>query len=190
MIEKNRKLIDDSGAKTLVTSCPICYKVFAKEYNLNIRVVHHTQYLLELADNHKIKLEKLAGEAVYHDPCELSRDIRIYDEPRTLLNKMLELKSGEFEKENTLCCGNSLANFSSGSDVRLSVAKDAYHKLNADSAQYLVTSCPMCKKAFEKVSDVPVKDIAEMVSKSIQMNNHPVKTKSRMKDHPVEAVFD
>ena len=30
MIEKNRKLIVESGAKTLVTSCPICYKVFAK----------------------------------------------------------------------------------------------------------------------------------------------------------------
>jgi Fe-S oxidoreductase len=190
MIEKNRRMIIDSGAKTMVTSCPICYKIFAKEYNLNIRIMHHTQYLLELADSRQIKLEPIAGNAVYHDPCELSRDIRIYDEPRKLLNKMLSIIPGEYEKDNTLCCGNSVANFSAGNDVRLAVTRDAYQKLNASKAQYLVTSCPMCKKAFEKVSDIPVKDIAEMVSRSILKNQqHNAIIASRKKGHPVEAAL-
>jgi|WetSurSiteA1Bulk_404760.scaffolds.fasta_scaffold00814_3 Fe-S oxidoreductase len=176
MIEKNRSLMLESGAKTLVTSCPICYKVFAKEYNLDIRILHHTEYLLELANTRKIKLESLAGTAVYHDPCELSRDIRIYKEPRMLLGKIMKLAgTGEFEKDNTLCCGNSLANFSASNEVRLSVARDAVEKLTAGGAQYLVTSCPMCKKAFEKVSDVPVTDIAELVSKALHKHQaHPV----------------
>jgi Fe-S oxidoreductase len=190
MIEKNRRMIVESGAKTLVTSCPICFKVFAREYNLNIRVMHHTQYLLELANTRKIRLEPIANTAVYHDPCELSRDIRIYDEPRNLLNKVVTLIPGEFEKDDTLCCGNSLANFSATNDVRLSVAKDACHKLNESKAQYLVTSCPMCKKSFEKISAVPVKDIAEMVSQSMHNSQLHTISATRKKSQPAEAMID
>jgi Fe-S oxidoreductase len=190
MIEKNRRIIHESGAATLVTSCPICYKVFSQEYNLNIRVIHHTQYLLELAKMKKITLHHVAGSVVYHDPCELSRDVRIYDEPRELLNKMAHVIPSEYEKDNSLCCGNSLANFSSGNDVRLNITKDAYEKMRAPDAQYLVTSCPMCKKAFEKVSGVPVKDIAEIVSRSVQRNQHHLSAPLKKKEKPAEAMID
>jgi Fe-S oxidoreductase len=190
MIEKNRRIINESGASTLVTSCPICYKVFSKDYNLKIRVVHHTQYLLELAKLKKITLQPVAGSVVYHDPCELSRDVRIYDEPRELLNKMTHVMSSDHEKDNALCCGNSLANFSSGNDLRLKISKDAYEKISVPEAQYLVTSCPMCKKAFEKVSEVPVKDIAELVSRSVQRNQHHVSAPLKKKEKPAEAMID
>ncbi len=188
MIEKNRRIIMESGAKTLVTSCPICYKVFAKEYNLNLRVMHHTQYLLELANQRKIRLKPVAVNAVYHDPCELSRDLRVFDEPRQLINKMMKLTSSEFERDNTLCCGSSLANFSASNEVRQSVAKDAFQKLTSQGAQYLVTSCPMCKKAFEKVSDIPVKDIAEMVLKSLHKHQQHPAIASRKKE-PSSALM-
>jgi len=189
MIEKNRRIIFESGAKTLITSCPICYKVFAKEYNLNIRIMHHTQYLLELANARLIRLEPLAGNAVYHDPCELSRDIRIYEEPRKLISKMVKLIPGDYEKDNTLCCGNSLANFSAANEIRLSVARDAFEKLTAQGAQYLVTSCPMCKKAFEKVADVPVKDIAELVSRSMHKDQPHTITANRKKEPSAALVI-
>jgi Fe-S oxidoreductase len=167
MVQKNKKLILDSGASTLVTSCPICFKIFTREYDLNIRVMHHSQYLLELEETNKIHLKPMHATAVYHDPCELSRDIRVYEEPRKLLGGIVSLVQPEFEKENSLCCGSSLANFTAGEDIRRKVAGDAYKKINPNKAQYLVTSCPLCKKAFEKVSDVPVRDIAELVSRSI-----------------------
>jgi Fe-S oxidoreductase len=104
MMENNRKLIRESGATTLVTSCPICYKVFSQNYNLNVRVMHHSQYLLELAEKNQIHLDPLHENAIYHDPCELSRDIRVYDEPRALLGKMVNIIPTAFEKDNTLCC--------------------------------------------------------------------------------------
>jgi Fe-S oxidoreductase len=188
MIEKNRRIILESGAKTLVTSCPICYKVFVKDYDMNIRIVHHTQYLLELAGNSRIKFGAMAGSAVYHDPCELSRDLQLYDEPRKLLRKIIKLVPGGFEKNNTLCCGNSLANFSAGNDTRLAVARDAYQKLTAGGTNYLVTSCPMCKKAFEKVSTVPVKDIAELVSRAVQKDHSGITAVNRKKE-PVDALI-
>jgi Fe-S oxidoreductase len=169
MIEKNSKLIRESGAGILVTSCPICYKVFAKDYNLNIKVMHHSQYLLELVNKRQLMLGSLPDSAVYHDPCELSRDIRVFDEPRKLLGKIVNIVPTQYERDNSLCCGNSLANFSASNEARLSVTKDAYAKLNAANAQLMVTSCPMCKKAFEKVSEVPVRDIAEIVSKAVHL---------------------
>lgn len=170
MIEKNRQLIRESGASILVTSCPICYKVFSKDYNLNIKVLHHTQYLLELAEKKQIILNQLYESAVYHDPCELSRDLRVYNEPRALISKIAGLVPSAYEKDNALCCGNSLANFFASNEVRLAITRDAYEKLKAGDAQVLVTSCPMCRKAFEKVSGVPVKDIAELVVRSMQKN--------------------
>jgi Fe-S oxidoreductase len=176
LMKKNRKLILDSGATTLVTSCPICFKIFSREYDLNIRVLHHSQYLLELNEKRRIHLKSMKASAVYHDPCELSRDIRVYDEPRKLLGGIVSLVQPEFEKENTLCCGSSLANFTASDDIRRKIAANAYEKINPDGAEYMVTSCPLCKKAFEKVSDVPVRDIAEMVSRSMAMpgSNEPV----------------
>jgi len=188
MIENNRRMILDSGATTLVTSCPICYKIFAKEYHLPVKVVHHTQYLLELVEKNKIVLNSSSNSMVYHDPCELSRDLRIYDEPRRLLAGIGTLISGEYEKDNTLCCGNSLANFSSGNDVRLAVALDACKKLVMENARYLVTSCPMCKKSFEKVSEIPVRDIAEMVSLSMQKNQQCAVVQHKKKRHRATVI--
>jgi len=188
MMEKNRKIILESGASTLVTSCPICYKVFSKEYNLPIKVVHHTQYLLELAESHKITLQAASSKVVYHDPCELSRDLKIYDEPRKLLARVSDLSTGEFEKDNTLCCGNSLANFSSGNDTRNAVARDAYEKLVDPDVDYLVTSCPMCKKSFEKVSEIPVRDIAEMVSRSMKKNHQREAAQQKKGKHAASVI--
>jgi Fe-S oxidoreductase len=184
LMEKNRRLIRESGAKTLVTSCPICYKMFVREYDLNITVLHHSQYLLELESAKKIALKPLNARAVYHDPCELSRDIRIHDEPRSLLKNFVTLVQPEFEKDNTLCCGNSLANFSASQEVRMKLARDAWQRMNPGNAGYLVTSCPACKKAFERVSDVPVKDIAEMVLQSMKQPEH-----REMHNRQKKAVF-
>lgn len=168
MKEANRKLIEASGARTLVTSCPICYKMFLQEYQLNIRVVHHTEYLMELTTQQKIRPQHLNASAVYHDPCELSREIRIYEEPRKMLDNVVFLNKAGYEKDETLCCGSSLANISADNGVRMKVAADAYRKINDRNADYFVTSCPMCKKAFERVSDIPVRDLAEIVSSALQ----------------------
>ncbi len=103
---------------------------------------------------------------------------------------MVSLVQPEYEKDNTLCCGNSLANISASNEVRLKVTRDAYRRINPHSAQYLVTSCPMCKKAFERVSDVPVHDVAEMVSKAMQKRTRKVPAKKPQKAIYPSLVMD
>ncbi len=50
LINYNSQLIWKSGAQTLVTSCPICYKVFKESYYLDVEVLHHTQFIKNLID--------------------------------------------------------------------------------------------------------------------------------------------
>lgn len=187
IVEKNRRLILESGASTLVTSCPICFKIFSREYDLPVNVLHHSQYLLSLIERKKITLRSSSTRVVYHDPCELSRDIRVYDEPRKVLSHISVMVNNEYEKDNTLCCGSSLANLSSDNEVRKAIAGDAYEKLTSNNAQVLVTSCPMCKKSFEKVSEIPVRDIAEQVNLSMLRNRHAVSQSKREKHRATVA---
>lgn len=163
IIESNTKAIRESHAKRLVTSCPICYKVFTQDYDLGIEVLHHSQFINELLNTNKIQVSSLCLQAVYHDPCELSRDIRIYDEPRDVLQKMVNLVPAAYEKDNSLCCGGSLANLSISIEKRMEITRDACDRLTAGNPSILVTSCPQCKKTFEKAAGIPVKDIAEIV---------------------------
>lgn len=106
IIEKNRQIIIESGADTLVLSCPICYKVFREEYKLKgVRVLHHTEYFKELIDNKKIQLSHAQTKYVFHDPCELGRGSCIYEEPRYVLAKAGTVVPASFERKESLCCG-------------------------------------------------------------------------------------
>lgn len=163
-IESMRK----SGAKTLVTSCPICYKVFKQDYKLEMEVVHHSQYILGLMKSGELTPELSGLRAVYHDPCELSRELRVYDEPREVLEKIVGLEGHDYEKDNALCCGGSLANLSISTDKRMEITADACQRLISENTDLLITSCPQCKKTFEKVAGVPVADLAEVVWKGLQ----------------------
>jgi ferredoxin len=59
LINLNSKQIWKSGAHTLVTSCPICYKIFKESYYLDAEVLHHTQFIKRLIDNGSLKLNFL-----------------------------------------------------------------------------------------------------------------------------------
>ncbi|HEY4785139.1 MAG TPA: (Fe-S)-binding protein, partial [Bacteroidales bacterium] len=125
LMAKNKTAIEASGARTFVTSCPICYKVFKEEYNLNIEVLHHSQYLLQLVENRKIEINRQHIKGVYHDPCELGRGSGIYDQPRQLLSRTMELVPLTRERKNALCCGGSLANLKISTDQRKMITTDA-----------------------------------------------------------------
>ncbi|NJK95379.1 MAG: (Fe-S)-binding protein [Bacteroidales bacterium] len=169
LMAKNKVLIEQSQAKALVTNCPICYKMFRETYKLEIPVYHHSQYFAGLLDNNLLEIEKKNVRAVYHDPCELGRGSNVYKEPRKVLGKALNLVPVSQEKENALCCGGSLGNLGITTEQRNKITRDACEILLKDKPDMLVTSCPLCKKTFQKFSNVPVYDIAEIVNNSLGM---------------------
>ena len=168
MIEKNTELIKKSGAKRLVLSCPICYKVFKDEYHLEgIEILHHTQYIEELIKCGKIYVDRGDTKYVYHDPCELGRAFEIYDEPRYVIHSLGQIVDAKSEKENSICCGGSLGSFNLTQQERDEITENSVNDLMFNNPDEIVTACPLCLKTFARKSPVKVKDIAEIVSEKL-----------------------
>ncbi len=166
LIHKNKEIIKASGAGTLVLSCPICYKIFREHYKLEgIRVIHHTEYMLELVRAGRLKLEGGEGSIVYHDPCELGRGCGIYEQPREVLSQTGELVEAEANRDMSICCGGSLGSLTLGFDKREDLTRNALNNLTVNDPDTIVTACPLCKSTFARYADRPVEDIAETVDK-------------------------
>ena len=171
LIEHNRERILASGAKKLVVSCPICYKVFNEDYALpGIRVQHHSEYLLELMAENRLPIHKLPMRVVYHDPCELGRGSGIYHQPRLLLDEYVDVIPMKNEKEAAFCCGGSLANIKIQMNERNQIRDNALDEYMKYKPDMLATACPLCKKTFSKSNKLPVHDISEIIYMAIKQN--------------------
>ena len=169
LIAKNSELIARSGAEMLVTTCPICAKVFTDSYNLNIPVYHHSQFLLELVKSGKLNIEKTKTIAAYHDPCELGRGLGVYKEPRELLKHAVELVESKKSKADSLCCGGSLGITNISAEQRKIIAGETLAEITKGKTQNVVTGCPLCKKTFQAVGhEYNVLDISEVLAGSLE----------------------
>jgi Fe-S oxidoreductase len=161
---KNSALIRESNANLLITSCPICYQTFKKDYKLTIPVIHHTEYIEKCVKEKKINLKKQDIKVVYHDPCELGRGCGVYKAPRNVLKQTVKLVSLTHEKEKSFCCGFNLGNTALESNEQKKIRDAALHNLLEKKPDLIATACPMCKKAFMYGTDLQVKDVAEIVN--------------------------
>lgn len=169
LIDKNTELIKKSGAKRLVLSCPICYKIFRDKYHLEgVEIIHHTQYINELIKKGKLKVERNNVKYVYHDPCELGRAFSIYEEPRSILKEIGDLRKAEQEKELSICCGGSLGSFTLSQKDRDDITASSVQNLMFNNPEQIVTACPLCLKTFARKSPVEVKDISEVVVENMK----------------------
>ncbi|MDD2634404.1 MAG: (Fe-S)-binding protein [Bacteroidales bacterium] len=189
LISKNMRMIHSSGAKLLVTSCPICYKSFRDEYALEIPVLHHSEYIEILINNDKLKLNNSGKSIVYHDPCELGRGCNVYDAPRTVLEKIGKLQSAELEKENSLCCGGSLSNSVIDLATQTKIRDHGLEVLTASNPDILATACPLCKKSFVHGNKAIVQDIAEIVAVNIVSEKQSKKVELVKKINEFEVSY-
>lgn len=169
-ISANRKMILGSGCRTLVLSCPICYKIFKDEYALEgVEVLHYTQFIKRLVDEGKLKLTAGDERIVYHDPCELGRGCGVYKEPREVLAQAGTLVKATKEGDESICCGGSLGSLTLDSRDRAKITESSVGNLLVNNPQTIVTACPLCLKTFsESVPEtVKVQDFAETVSRHL-----------------------
>ncbi len=188
LINHNSDVIWKSGARILVTSCPICYKVFRESYYLEAQVMHHSEFLNLLIEEGSLRLGYLHKKVVYHDPCDLGRGSGIYDEPRAVISYVADLQHAPQEGNMSLCCGGSLGNLTLSSASRSLIAVDAARILTQSSPDELITACPLCKKTFGQATETKVSDIAELVAAALPK---PLKhTRSRSAKASSRALKD
>ena len=185
LINYNSQLIWKSGAHTLVTSCPICYKVFRESYYLDVEVLHHSQFIKKCIDDNSLKLNFTHRNVTYHTPCELGRNSGVYEEPRAVLRHVANLEATGYDDEKSLCCGGSLGNIMLSQSDRRKIASDVTRALTKSNPDYLATACPLCKKTLAPVTETRVADIAEIVAGAIvrpELKKNPIRENSKIKE--------
>ena len=166
LVEKNTEIIMNSGADTLLLSCPICYRIFRENYSLpGIEVIHHTEYFERLVFSGRIRVSKGNTKYVFHDPCELGRGCGVYEQPRNVISAAGELVEAARNRKESICCGGSLGSLTLGFDKRKAMTENALANLTAASPDRIVTACPLCMSTFGRYSDRPVEDIAQVLDR-------------------------
>ena len=171
MMEKNTAIIMDSGADTLLLTCPICYRIFKEKYRLDgVKVVHHTEFIDGLISEGRLKVEHGQTKYVFHDPCELGRGCGIYEQPRNVLLRAGTLVEAVKNRKESICCGGSVGSLTLGFDKRKPMTENALQNLTCASPDVIVTACPLCLDTFRRYSDRKVEDIAETIDRNTSIN--------------------
>ncbi|MHB9013893.1 MAG: (Fe-S)-binding protein, partial [Ignavibacteriaceae bacterium] len=177
LMKENIETLNNYGVKKIVTACPHCFHSIKNEYKQfggNFEVLHHTQFLNELLSEDKIKLKDDASvkKVTYHDSCYLGRYNGVYDSPRLSLGKIngLEIVEMNRNKSKGFCCG--------GGGGRMFLEDEEGGRINIERTREaletevstIASACPFCLtmmtdgvKHFEKIDEVHVKDIAEII---------------------------
>ncbi|MBO8181988.1 MAG: (Fe-S)-binding protein [Archaeoglobus sp.] len=141
----------------IISNCPHCVKIFNEKYNM--KAIHFSQFLEgKLGELEKLGLKLNSSTASYHDPCILSRDLKVIDGPRRILKAVgVEVKEVGYGKEKTYCCGFG-GIYAYIDPVVASKMAEERRKQLLEASDTIITSCPVCKRALN------AKDVVEVVA--------------------------
>ncbi|MCD1294234.1 (Fe-S)-binding protein [Methanocella sp. CWC-04] len=158
-MEHNKRQIEKSGAKTIVTGCAGCYKTLKESYDLDVEVLHISQFLARNLD--KLELNRLPFKVSYHDPCHLGRCMKVYEEPRIVINRVADLVEMKTSGKDARCCGGGGGVRRGYRDLSDRVAKKRLQD-TPEGVEYIVTACPMCNTNLEDAGGKVI-DISELL---------------------------
>ncbi|MBW2000490.1 MAG: (Fe-S)-binding protein [Deltaproteobacteria bacterium] len=172
---ENVARLKEYGVKEVITLSPHCLTAMKKEYgDTGTTVMHYTEVLAELVEKGNITISAPYGKRViYHDPCFLGKQNKIFDQPRKILKTIegLELLEFAWRRENSLCCeGGGGRMFYDAQDTLERNSDKRVREAVEKQADVIATSCPFCLMTLEDPAsekDIPVKDISEIVSEAI-----------------------
>ena len=176
----NIKLVLESGATEIVTSCAECLRTWKVDYQpymegASFHVVHITEYLADHLD----ELDFGAGSAqrvTFQDPCRLGRHLGIFDPPREVLDALPGVDVTEMRRtrSNAACCAGGT--WSNCDTFAKQIQVDRLREVRSTGADVLVTACPKCQIHFrcamrdpnigEEIS-IEMRDVAEMVAAAL-----------------------
>ena len=146
---------------------------------MGIDIYHSVHYLEKLINDGRIKLKGDLGKKVtYHDPCDLGRAFKIFEEPRNILQKVPGLEYVEMGRNRlkARCCGAGGGMQANDPDLAVAMAAERVRDAMAVGAEIIVSGCAACKDNLKKgVKAIPKKergkmkvmDITEMVAKAL-----------------------
>lgn len=181
LAQENIETMNNYGVKTIVTQCPHCLNALSKDYPQfggNYRVMHHSQFLLDLVKQGKLKPGAVSGKkVVYHDSCYLGRYNDLYQAPRQVFQAVPGLKLGEMDRrlDKSFCCGAGGGRMwleeTEGNKIYIMRTEQALE----GKPDLIGTACPFCLTMmedgvkFKEVEEqVKVVDLAEVLWESVK----------------------
>ena len=153
--KQNIETLQRYQVKKIVTACPHCYHTLKYDYPQfggEFEVVHHTEFLLQLIREGRLKLtEELSKRVAYQDPCYLGRYHGIYEAPREILAAVPGVEVVEMGRcrSGSLCCGAGGGRMWMDEDPDQRVNELRLKDAVATGADLIVTACPFCLQMFE-----------------------------------------
>lgn len=172
---QNIETLNMYGVEKIVATCPHCFNTLKNEYPAlggNYELIHHTQFLNQLIDEGKIKLDKGTQKVTYHDSCYLGRVNGEYDAPRGIIGQLSnDIREMKRSRTNGLCCGAGGAQmWKEDEPGEKRINTERVEEALDTGADVLLANCPFCItmmedgiKEKEKQEEVMVYDLAEMI---------------------------
>jgi Fe-S oxidoreductase len=168
--------------KKIITASPHAFNTIKNEYpglGGDYKVVHHTQFINELIESGKLKLESntFNGKRIsYHDPCYLGRANSEYEAPRNVLKQLnVQLIEATNSRSTSTCCGAGGAQmFKDAEKGEREVFEKRTDEMLELQPQIIATACEFCNtmltdgiKMQEKMDTIEVLDIAEIIARDL-----------------------
>jgi Fe-S oxidoreductase len=146
LAQLNVERILATGAKTVITGCPYCFRTFTNKEpyaalkQTGVSVVHISQFL----KNATVDVTT-TKRVTYHDPCDLGRHCGIYEEPRETIRKIapnfVEMRHHHAE---ALCCGAGGGVRGAFAKNSIAMARRRLEEADEIEAEVVLTECNSC----------------------------------------------
>jgi dimethylglycine catabolism B len=163
---------------SIVPSCTFTLKNLVTKYvkNSEIEIFHFSEAVLSNLRSKTLKYPQKV-RVTYHDPCQLSRFLRIVDEPRQILKQIENIEFVEPEstsREWSTCCGGGGGFEAVFPELSEILAVNRAKELADTGADIIITSCPGCIMQIEnglkqlKNTDIKVLDMAQVIARAME----------------------
>ena len=173
--DQNLAAVEARGAKTVVFACPSCYQMWREHYHTDRELLSAPELLLRLVRAGKTPLADLPLTVTYHDPCDLGRGARVFDEPRELIRSIPGVRLVELphHRENCMCCGGGGNLEMVDPNLAAKIGRDKIDEALSTGAQAVVTSCQQCVRTMTSTVkrnkiQLEVLDIVQLVRRALK----------------------
>jgi Fe-S oxidoreductase/FAD/FMN-containing dehydrogenase len=186
VLKENVRAVNETGAHTVITSCPSCnlmwrqvYPLWAKRLGLeySISAKHYTEVLAQKIQSGDFRFPDSGLQepltVTWHDSCHLGRASGLYEPPRQLIQAIpnVNLVEMRHNREAGHCCGSVLT-LIKDPPVAAEVGKNRLDEALEAGAEKILACCPCCEvqlrvSADKKQIPVEVIDLARFTAKAL-----------------------
>jgi Fe-S oxidoreductase/FAD/FMN-containing dehydrogenase len=161
VLRSNVAAVKDTGAKTVITSCPACDMMWRQIYpgwaqklgiDFDIKTKHYSEIVAEKIRSGEFKFPENSLKPLkvtWHDSCHIGRVSGVYEEPRDVIKAIpnVEFREMSHNHESAHCCGSVLT-LIKDPPIAADVGKMRLDEAIEAGAEKVLALCPCCEFQF------------------------------------------